>query len=509
MNTLNSKLRDLASRASHLYKYATQRIFKGNVGNDEAASYSEGLRENDAATNAETRPPEDEHVDLPCMWAVEFYTPSQVDKLVESLQRLGWDRNDRPAAESPISWLKSSRQRSIGDSWLNLGTILPPDDTRPSLLPSRTAPMPLHVSYATGSLHTITPSLTCIAIRFTFDEKFRSRLEEAVRQNRQTVTRPTNSSHQILDPWRQKENEVHEIRIGCKELAARWFRENLPGVFSSGLLGKQLPTYELITLRKAEPFPIRDGEEFPPPNYLRVLGLATSTSVWSVKEVPSLKFSWGLGGHNPQYHSVFVVKDSDVEETQILEGYGGVAGLPGYIDIAFNTTIGKLALAPLLDGYHRHLNNLRDTISMRVQRPSRHSPLQALEEILRNSTYEVDITAVTTDLISATTKTSWFEYDLKRFESFNHRIQKGCISENFRLAINGHALRLKQTDESLRDHMTQFGSLIAAKADVRTQNRIFWLTLVLAAVGITTLLTADVDSPLVKWIQDIWARLGP
>ena len=485
-----------------------EKVFKGNSDHDEDVELLKVYRENDSEKNLETTPPDDERIDLPCMWAVEFYTPSQIDNLLEKLERLGWDQNDRHSRQSPASWLRYSRKRSMGGSWMNLGTIRSPDDTGPGLLPSRAAPMPMHISHATGGIHTITPSLTCIAIRFTFEDNFRCRFENAIRKSRQTCTRPTSGGHQILDPWLQKSNDVREIRIRSKELAARWFRENLPGVFSSGLLGNQLPTFELVTLHKAEPFPDRDGEGFPPPKYLMVLDLATSASVWRDKEVPSLKFSWGLEEPGLDYHSVFVARDVEIEEAEGLEGYGGVAGLPGYIDIAFNTSIGKLALAPLLEGYHRRLNNLRDAITKRIQRPSKHSPIQALEEILGNFAYEVDIAAVTTDLISITSKPSWFEQDLKRLEPYDQKATRGSFSDDFRLAINRHALRLKQTSKSLRDLLIQFGSLIAAKEDVRTQKGIYRLTLFVAALAFATFLTTDADSPLVRFIQSAWARLG-
>lgn len=509
MNTLNSKLQVFGRRALRLYEATIQKVFKGIAAHDEDVELLKAFRENDSARNLETTPPDDERIDMPCMWAVEFYTPSQVDKLLENFERLGWDKNDSRAERSPASWLRSSRQRSVGGSSMNLGTIRAPDDTRPWPLPSRRAPMPMHVSYVTGYLHTITPSLTCIVIRFSFDENLRRRLEDAMRKNRKTIARPTNGGHEILDPWMQKNNEIRDIRIECKGLASRWFQEHLPGLFSSGLLGNVLPTYELVTLHKAEPFPDQDGEEYPPPKYLMVLDLATSTSVWRVKEFPSIKFSWELEGHSPEYHSVFVTRDAETEGTKKLEAYGGVTGLPGYIDLVFNTMISKLALAPLLQGYNRHINNLRDAITERIQQSSRHNPIKSLEEILSNFAYEFDIASITSDLIHTTSKPSRFDHDLTALEPYSQWKHQDTFSESFRVAINRHALMLKQTSESLREHMTQFGSIIAAKEDVRTQKRILCLTLVLAAVGIATLLTADADSALVKLIQNVWTRLFP
>ena len=508
MNTLPSKLRDLAKRASHLYKYATQGIFKGKVGNDESTSRLELYRQNDATKNSETSPPEDERIDLPCIWAVEFYTPSQVDKLVDNLKRLGWDQSDHPGRESPVSWVLTNRQRSEGGSWQNLGMIRTADDTRAWPRRDRTAQMPMNVYYATGSLHTLTPSLTCIVIRFMFEDGFRSRFDEAIRRYKQTVTQPLPRGHQILNPWLQKSEEIRQIRGECKELAARWFRENLPGVFSSDLLGYQLPTCELVTLHQAEPFPEQNGDDYPPPDYLQILDLVFSPSVWRNKEAPSLKFSWDLSARNPEYHSVFAVRDTDIEGTELLERYGGLEGLPSYVDLAYYEMIGKLAIVPLLEGYSRRLNKLRDSVTEGIRQPSRRSPIHTLEELLGNVAYDVDIAAVTTDLISTTKEPSWLDRSLKTFERCNNWAPQIPLSEVFRSAINRHAMGLKQTDKSLRDHLTQFGSLIAATENVRTQKRILWLTLFVAVLALATFFGTDADSELLGWFQDIWSRLG-
>ena len=251
------------------FKDATQGFLARRSRNDDDASMLEMHRESDPVENLETSPPEDERIHMRCLWAVEFYTPSHVDKLLDSLRKLGWDQEDIPGRDSPASWVISTRLVSQrGGSWLNLGIIRPVNDTRPWPSRDRTAPLPMHVHYALGGLHSLTPSLTCIVMCFVFEESFQSRLDEVLRRDRQTFTKPVRRGRQIFGPEAQKSEEVRSVRHECVSLAANWFKENLPGVFSSGLLGEQLPTYELVTLHGTEPFPSRDAETFPPP-YLR------------------------------------------------------------------------------------------------------------------------------------------------------------------------------------------------------------------------------------------------
>ena len=343
-------------RVAQYLRNVVQKRLTGHSRDDDPASMLDDYRKNDPTSNAETTPPEDEHVDLRCMWAVEFYTPSHVDKLVDNLKKLGWDQNDFPGRESPASWVRITRQHSEGGSWLNLGTIRSGNDKRPWPPRDRTAPLPMYVRYARGGLYSLTPSLTCIVICFVFEDSFRNRLDEVLRKDRQTFTRPVSRGHEVLDPERQKTEEVRLLRQEYANLAARWFRENLPGVFSSGLLGDQLPTCELLTLHKTEPFPDREVREYTPSGYLRVLDLEFSPSVWRSKDTPSLRFSLALLGQNPEYHSVFVVRDTEIEGTKLLEAYGGLPGLATHVDVTYREMIGKMAVRPLLDGYSRSLN---------------------------------------------------------------------------------------------------------------------------------------------------------
>ena len=498
-----ARIRRVAQRA----RSAVQGRFTGHSIEDDLASMQDYYRENDPTRNAETTPPEDEHVDLRCMWAVEFYTPSYVDKLVDNLKKLGWDQNEFPGRESPASWVRITRQHSEGGSWFNLGTIRSGDDKRSWPPRDRTAPLPMYVRYARGGVYSFTPSLTCVVMRFVFEDNFRCRIDEALRRSRQTFTRPVLHGREVLDPERQKTEEVRLFRQECVNHATKWFRENLPGVFSSDLLGDQLPTCELVTLHKAERFPDREREEYIPSGYLRVLDLEFSPSVWKTEDIPSLKFSLELSGQNPEYHSIFVVRDAEIEGAKLLEAYGGLPGLAAYVDVTYRGMIGKVALRHLLDGYSRRLNELRDAVTARIRRPSRRRTSRTLQVLVDNVAYDVDIAAVTTDLIASTEEPSWFFRDLSRFEPYYEWISRDSLTEVFRPAVNGHAKRLKQTAQSLRDHLTQFGSLTAATEDVRTQNRILWLTVIVAVLAVVTFFSGDADSALLDWLHDIWRQL--
>ena len=370
--------RTLMRWATRRFRNVVPRRITGHLTNGDPASILEAYQKNDCTENVETAPPEDEHVELRCMWAVEFYTPSHVDKLINSFQCLEWDQDDLPGRESPASWVRTTRRLFDGGSWLNLGIIRSDSDIRPRPTRDRTAPLPLHVRYARGGLYSLTPSLTCIVMCLVFEDEFRGRLNDVLKTPRQTFTRPVPGGHEIYGPERQKTEDIRELRHKCASLAMKWFRQNLPGVFSSGLHGDQLPTCELITLHESEPFPDLELGE-PPPAFLSVLDLRFFPSVWRSTKMHGLKFSSGLSGHNPQYHSAFVVRYAALGDDQLLQPYGGSTGLTTYVDHTYQEMIAKLAIWPLLDGYGIRLNELRDSVTTEIRNSSRRRPFRSLQ----------------------------------------------------------------------------------------------------------------------------------
>ena len=79
----------------HRLKAVAHSQFPHNFSHPDAAGRLEIYRQLDPEHNARTTPPADEFIDIPALWAVEFYTPAQVRTLLVDLKRLGWDDPDR------------------------------------------------------------------------------------------------------------------------------------------------------------------------------------------------------------------------------------------------------------------------------------------------------------------------------------------------------------------------------------------------------------------------------
>ena len=468
---------------------------------NDAAEGSADYGQRDLERNLETTPPSDERVELHCIWAVEFYTPSYADKLLTSLNALGWDQEQFPGRDTPESWVKKSRQNPRGGAWINLGVIRTPEDRRPWPSRDRTAQLPEHVHYATGGLYSVTPSLTCAVICFVFEESYQGRLEEALRTERKTVIRPTGRrSHQILMPEIQKKEEVRSIRQEYAAGALTWFRRNLPGIFSEGLLDNEMPTCELVTLRKQEPFPKQDDEE-PIPEYLRILDLDFSTSTWTNPAKLQLKFALDLMRQNSEHHSVFTLRVPEPSDDTVFHPYGSI---DSFVDATYQNTIGILATRTLLEGYSRRLNRLRDRITEEISRTSHHKAQRTLQGILSDMAYDIDISAITAELMEHSREPSLLYRDIEPLKPSHSWQGDETLAKDFLTWISDEASRLQHTDRALRDHLTQFGSLLGATENIRTQKGIFRLTVVVGLIALATLAVSMFGSTLMEYFK----RLG-
>ena len=463
----------------------------------------EAWRSRDPARNAETTPPNDEFIELRCMWAVEFYTPAHVDALLSGFRKLGWDdKNHFNMGTSPTSWIQELRQSSHGGGHMPLYGIGHSPGTVTFLgSRPRTEPLPPQVQHMFGGLYVLTSSLTCVVMRFMFEKDFSTQFDKALRTERQTYIK----SHTVYDPERQKIDHIRQVRADMAELAGRWFCENLPGLFSSGILGGALPTCEFVILRQADPFPPRREGNARPPEYLSVLGTDSAFDAWQSVKTPGLKFTdshWRE--RSPKYHAILASRGTDCNkekfEMSINEGV--------FFGRAIEALLSRWAILSLLEGYGQHLNAIRDSSLFRPG--SRQSSVKILKTLGQHVSYSVDIAVVTAELISFAGEHPWFSSELETFKPCDeqHYYAGLTLTKSFRSAIGERAIRLQKTDQSLRDHLAQYGFLLGTKENVRLQRILGFLTVVIIFLTLALLLDSNFPSDFSHWLRDYWQTLS-
>ena len=498
---LDQKPNDAASRRSlffRLQKYGYRKL-PSFIPDPERHELLERYRRRDADDNAKSEPPSDEVIDLRCVWAVEFYTPSQISKLLRGFESLGWNTDDSLGSDrNPTHWVQRNRELPHGGGWFNLGIIQRSGEGR-DFGHGRKAPLPSGVEYALASMYSLRSSITCIVIGFVLDETQNSRFEQALRRRRQSYRIPLPGRwYRIANPSAQKETDIRTLRDEMREHAAGWFRAYLPGLFASGRLAREYPTCEFLTLRNAVPFPPHSARDHTKDEWLRILNIHDDFYAWRAKELRGLKFVWPLRHDtHSRFHAVIAAREEDFSG-EMMRPYGGNDrnSLVCYVDQFVNGLLSRWALAGFLAGFERYLNNVRDSADFKPN--DRVKPLHLLEDLASHIAKSVDIAAMSVELQNfAAHKGTWFTHDINVFYPCNpalHRNAEIVLIEAIRQQIADRAEWLRNVDPPVRDMLIQYGATLGARENIKLQKRMAYLTWVILALTIVIAILTGVTT---------------
>lgn len=471
---------------------------------------SPGIQEDiDSRQNVETKPPDDEGIDLYCFWAVEFYTPEHLNALFNGFRELGWEAvesGDRKNSD-PVEWISGLRRRHLGSGWMNLGFFIPPESNLFMGGPTHKVPLPEGVKYASGGIHSVSQSLIGVVICFVFEEEYSVSFDKALRADRQTFETSRGRISSIHFPITQKSDHVAQIRIEMSTSAASWFRDHLPGVFTLGLLDGELPTCEFVTLQKAEPFPPRPEDGQPEPLYLSILGLNHDADIWTSVGTPGLKIKLVSGANrSPRFHSTITMKDalplgrpSDLWNNSRSSR---ITRLNLMVPAALTTS----AILPLLRGYEQQIRKVRES-SIVITMP-RQSSTKALESVGSYLSNCVDISAVASELAENSREGLLAGFPIEPFQSSPRRNSDEplILGKVLHSTIRDTAFQLQSSVRSMSEQLTQFGSLLGALEDIRTQKEISNLTKVLVVLTVVIVLTS-LPAFLTSAVRFVWEHL--
>ena len=434
-------------------------------------------RQRGSEGNVASAPPEDERITLRCLWAVEFYSPSYIDGLLENLRKLGWlGERDMFESEDPASWLSRSRRDGRG-GWKTLGYLVNQGTATDLPGEKRTAPLPTGVDYAHVTMGVLTPSLVAIVVCFTFNDERSAVLEDALRTDRQTITKKTRRGWEHCLPESQKISHIRQIRQDLVRLAAMWFSENLPGIFSSETWDSDVPTCEFLTFRKADPIPSQ--HEGDPMLYIMMLGVYWGIDAWMLANHTEVKFNLPHGVFfGPPNHCVLTAKESEIGNGT-PHHYGDERTVP--------TILCAEGVLPLLAGYHYHMRRVRDSVASVSRSPK--DVTAVLDAMMASDS--IDMMAVISELASTPKKGLGLFGTMTKLEPKRPEIAGvESLNQLIHNTIRNGATRLQEVDRATRDRLTQFGSLVGTRENVRLQRKITTLTWVLLAIGVISVALA-------------------
>ena len=393
----------------------------------------------------------------------------------EPPHKLGWlGERGMFEAEDPASWLAKSRRDGRG-GWRTVGYLVSQGFAADLPGETRTARVPAGVDYVHLTMGLVTPSLVSVAVCFTFNDERSGVFEDALRTHRQTCTKKTRRGWEYYRPEAQKSNHIHQIRHELVRVATDWFAENLPGVFSSGQLGRDVPTCEFLTLRKTDPIPSQHEEDDIARLYLMTLGVYWDTDIWVMANHTDVKFSLPHSVFfGPPHHCVLTARDSEID-TGNPHHYGDQQTM--------KTILCAWGVLALLGCYEDQMRKVRDSVSSASKQHKKLTDI--LDEMVASGS--IDIMAVVTELASAPRN------GLRLFGPMTRIVPRRSedasvesLNELFRDAIRNGAIGLKEIERSTSDRLTQFGSLVGARENVRLQRKITTLTWVLVVIGVTS-----------------------
>lgn len=279
------------------------------------------------------------------------------------------------------------------------------------------------------------------------------------------------------------------MRKELRERCADWFRRNLPGLFSFGLLEGQFPSCEFISLQEQTPFP-PSQPGYLLPEYLSLLGIDSDIDAWVSDALPGFRLGRPVFiNQDEEFHLILAAKHSDIPSDAGLDSYGGRnrQGYVNYLNHRVDGLLTRWAVRAMLEGYERVVNGVRDAIPPEATSTSETLKfLDFLRKILNTS---ADLVAVSSDLVDYSQCRRRFECDVADFKSINPRFAGGdsTLAESLRRMISERAAWLQRTDDSVRHLLSQYGTVQSTLVNLRLQRHVKGLTWLILLLTVATL----------------------
>jgi hypothetical protein len=471
-------------------------------GTQEASTLEWHRRELDPRDNEDTSPPADERIETCCIWVAECYPPSHAAALASGFKRLGWNEW-RPMDVNGgdlVGWSEQQRTHPYSGAWINLGQIVREGDKKRSIVSDeRIAELPEGVMHAYAYVRSLLPSLTVLTVQFVLDDHGAESLEEAARDTFETRVEERDGVRNFANVGNQKREAAHEARAELRIRCCDWFREHLPGLFSSGEGETSFPRCEFVVFDKARPFERLPGGGRK--DYLWPLGMGGLPDVYEGSTLPGVRLGFPSPIDKDRLALVLAARRDEMPSDEYFRSYGGKyrSGMSLWLREDSEGLMAVWALNAMLRAYERRLAELRDSIGeIDVQ-----DPQGAAEKVQRAQSRLVllstDLLPLTSEVIDLCEKEKYFMYLAPKFESLvEYRSGRLEFAAVYREDLLRRANRASELEVELRQVVMTIGSVVGAISQERSSRRLNYLTwalvlltVVLVGIGLITIWVAS------------------
>ena len=335
----------------------------------------------DLEDNNLTKPPSDEKVKIPSIWAFEIYTSSTKRSLYNGIKNLGLSDYAFAPHSNYEESIDNLRFRVSGGGWLNLGVICDESTEIPFSLPMAKAKLPTGILYIELYVFQYLPNTTLLSCRFFFDEETTNSLNEPLCREYSTYEEKTKSGVRYIEVFHQKKTQTDTMRSYLKNLCTDWIAKCMPGYFSSKPLQNSFPTCELILLTKHKPLDEIGNKKR---SFLSMLDLDKKYNTWYREGIKGLYLylpdnNWS-GSENAMILSGNI---EDLLSNEVLNIYGSGPKEKSILNwlSEFNHTLGIWVLSVIAFDYEHQLGRLRDNYGEVMNNDDLNHSLENIQQI--------------------------------------------------------------------------------------------------------------------------------
>lgn len=465
-------------------------------------------KEVDLKEISKTFPPASEKIELHCSWITEAYAPSNIDNLISSLKKLGWEKAEMGAGDEKnlTEWIVEERNLSFSDSWMSGGLILSHNDLRFSAVNKRYAKLPKGVDYANLSIRNIASSLTIVTIQFIYCEEITNDLCRIFYKSYKTKVKYHPSvfrakGARYLGVVGQKRRALKKKIDAIHTELYAWFSKNLPGHFSLSAAGV-FPTADLITSRLYEQN--KESDIHHRDHYANLL-FDYAVDVWRCKKDAALEFRLPWCKTKNKIAALFGNYNKLTQNTNEYGGKGRL-GLTNKLNLLFDKTMSLWAIHNLLLSYEQQLSAIRDRAISHTKGTKK--AIKNLETI-RNHFLAIstDVQAIGNDVAAFVKKVNRYSHEAIDFEPPHYYKRNNSIAlvEFLRKQSEIRTEQLIKLELRVTQAIITSGNLISSIMNLRVQRSVYLLTLIIVLLTIITVFWRD---PLPLEMQQQLNRLN-
>jgi hypothetical protein len=436
----------------------------------------------DDEQNRESAPPDDELIDLQCMFVAEGYLPAHVPKLLAGMRKVGWDRED-PLNRSPFGWVQRSRESGGSGGWAPVGYLV--QESVGGLGPSRQMDLPDGVDYAYAVFWAISPGLTMLTIQFVFTDDQALVLDGILRKTYSSFTTPSEQGWLIHDPGNQKRQAVLEARRELRCRCGQWLAERLPGAFAGGLMDGDWPAVDVLTAVKFDP--LSDGDRTGIWDYKEILQLEGGYEVLHSSQVEDLRLRLP-GPFDETAHTITAAgQKPKLFSKDRLSAYGdgdSRSAFASWLHPRLDDVAAGWGCVRLVHGYQAALSTERDRLTDHARDLEAETTLSAVSQLRRDllpRARDAQILGAEVDALCEEDFAMPFRGLDWTFR--NEHPDKRTLGVQWRDQCQFGARVLSRTESRLRDALATDAQLSVAAANLTLQKRVAILTFVSVGVA--------------------------